>query len=265
MQARSSAILKQLEICYKRYNRRDFLQTDPVQVLYRFSEPKEREIAALVASSLSYGRVKSILSSVESLLARFHNRPHEFILNASRSRLWNACAGFRHRFTGPGDMFRLVAGTRKLLSEYGTVGGFVEKECGGDVQTYSGVMKSLAEKIGGKPEGIPHLLPSPAGGSACKRMCLFFRWMIREDCIDPGGWSSLNPRHLILPLDVHMMRTCRKLRLTERKNPDWNAAVELTEVFRRFSPEDPVKYDFALTRASMFDDPILNHIRDAVN
>ena len=92
------------------------------------------------------------------------------------------------------------------------------------------------------------LVPSPAGGSACKRLFLFLKWMVRRDDVDPGGWTLLSPADLIIPLDVHMFRLCSALGLTARKSPDLKAALEVTEVFRSVLPSDPLKYDFVLTR-----------------
>ncbi len=246
---------KQLETLYERYNKRQYASSDPVQLLYRFSEPRERELVALITASIAYGRVRSILNSAETLLELFAYRPHEFLMNASEDELQAICAGFRHRFTGPDDLFRLLWGTKKLIVRYGTVGAFVESVHDPEDYIYERSISALVKSIAGSAHGIPHLLPSPLKGSACKRICLFFRWMIRSDNIDPGGWENLSPDALVVPLDVHMMRVCRRLGFTERKNADWNAAVEVTESFRKICPEDPVKYDFALTRASMFGHP----------
>ncbi len=247
---------KNLDLCYERYNKRRYLNSDPVQILYRFDDPQERELAGLIAASIAYGRVRSILGSAEALLENLQWRPHRFLMNSSQTELRAACAGFRHRFTGPEKIFRLLSGTRALLENYGTIADFVALSHGSGDLTYERAISALAKEVAGSPEGISHLLPSPVKGSACKRLCLFFRWMIRSDNIDPGGWRCLKPDALIVPLDVHMMRICRRLGLTGRKNADWKAALEVTGKFRAICPEDPVKYDFALTRASMFGHPV---------
>jgi len=92
-----------------------------------------------------------------------------------------------------------------------------------------------------------HLLPRPARGSACKRLNLFLRWMVRRDEIDPGGWDAVSPARLIVPLDTHMHRICGSLGLTKRSQADLQAALEITEAFRAFAPDDPVRYDFAIS------------------
>ena len=98
------------------------------------------------------------------------------------------------------------------------------------------------------PEQHTSLLPLPARGSACKRLNLFLRWMTRRDDVDPGGWDDVPPARLIVPLDTHMHRICLTLRLTRRKHPNMRAALEATSAFRQVAPDDPVRYDFALTR-----------------
>ncbi len=243
---------ERLEACYNIYNTRRYLRSDPVRLLHEFPDPHQREVAGLIVSSIAYGRVRSIIKSSRALLERLENRPHEFLIDASESRIRQVCAGFRHRFTGPADMTRMLVGAGNLLRRFDTIGAFVDAHHVGGGATFADAITALAEQIGGAAGGIPHLLPSPRNGSACKRLCLFFRWMVREDAIDPGGWTNARPASLIVPLDVHMMRTCRRLGLTARKNADWKTALEVTEAFRRIMPEDPVKYDFALTRASMF-------------
>ena len=103
-----------------------------------------------------------------------------------------------------------------------------------------------------RPAGLPpwrgNLLPRPARLSACKRVFLYLRWMVRKDAVDPGGWTGVSPARLVVPLDTHMAAACRRLGILTRKATDLRAALETTEAFRLYSPSDPVRYDFALTR-----------------
>ena len=98
------------------------------------------------------------------------------------------------------------------------------------------------------PMNPGHLVPIPEKGSAAKRLHLFMRWMIRKDAVDPGGWDDLSPSRLIVPVDVHMHRICTHLAFTQKKQANLKTAVEVTQCFRKIMPQDPVKYDFALTR-----------------
>jgi uncharacterized protein (TIGR02757 family) len=91
----------------------------------------------------------------------------------------------------------------------------------------------------------------PSTGSACKRINLFLRWMVRRDAIDPGGWTAIPARQLVVPLDTHTIRTGRCLRLTRRTTPGWKMAVEITNALRNLDPDDPVRYDFALCHLGM--------------
>ena len=142
----------------------------------------------------------------------------------------------------------LLASLGDILREYGSI----ESSLGRYIAESPDMMKGLSlfsEELRRKA-GIRRsfLLPSPAGGSACKRLFLFLKWMVRRDDVDPGGWTLLSPADLILPLDVHMFRICSALELTTRRQPDLKAALEATAAFRRVLPSDPLKYDFVLTR-----------------
>jgi uncharacterized protein (TIGR02757 family) len=99
--------------------------------------------------------------------------------------------------------------------------------------------------------GAFYFFPRPSGGSACKRINLFLRWMVRKDAVDPGGWTGVHPRQLIVPLDTHTIRAGRCLRLTRRVTPGWKMAADITDALRRLDPDDPVRYDFALCHLSM--------------
>jgi uncharacterized protein (TIGR02757 family) len=111
------------------------------------------------------------------------------------------------------------------------------------------VVPALSAFVGNVfPEGCDFLIPTPDRGSACKRLNLFLRWMVRRDDVDPGGWDGVPPSKLVVPLDIHMHRIALTLGLTERKQADLRTAIEITEAFRKLSPSDPVRYDFVLTR-----------------
>jgi len=235
-----------LEAQYARYNRAEFAAQDPVRFVREHADPLEREVVALLAASLAYGRIEAIKRSVRELLSRLGGRPRRFVLRAQRGDIISACAGFRHRFTGAAQMASLLWGIRQALLEHGSLERcFGGRDRRADETIVPAVGRFVAQ-LARSPRGIPHLLPSPRGGSACKRLCLFLRWMVRHDQVDPGGWACLEPAELIVPLDVHMHRACSALGLLRRGQADLKAALEATKGFRRIRPEDPVRYDFAL-------------------
>jgi uncharacterized protein (TIGR02757 family) len=240
-----------LESCYACYNTREFLHSDPLEIVHEYADPAEREVVALITACLAYGQVTSIKNSVRELLGRLEERPHRFLLEAGEGRIESACRGFRHRFTGAEDMVQLLRGVKRVLEWRGSLESCFCAHCRPDAITLTGALTGFVEDVSGSEEGIPHLLPTPVRGSACKRLWLFLRWMVRRDAVDPGGWDRVSPSGLVVPLDVHMGRICRSLGLTERAQADLRAAKEATAAFRRIRPEDPVRYDFALTRVAM--------------
>lgn len=233
-----------LERLYHTYNRRSFVHPDPLIFLYRYDDPADREIVGLLASSLACGRVEQILRSVENALARL-GPPAAFLRDSPPETLRRAAAGFVHRWTRGKDLAALLIGARDVIAQHGSLQAcFVKGMTPGDANVL-GALDGFALQLrrhGGS------LVPSPCKGSACKRLLLFLRWMVRNDAVDPGGWTDVSPARLVVPLDVHMHRIARHLGLTDRKQADMRTALEITRAFTAFSPEDPVRYDFSLTR-----------------
>jgi len=247
---------------YNQFTRREYVHPDPLEVLYDYPEAADREVAGLVAACLSYGRVRSILASVRDALSRMPS-PRAWLTEATTDTLRDAFAGFRHRFATGEQMAALLLGARRLVERHGSLNAaFVARLTSGDetvADALAGFAAELREAAGGLDA---HLLPCPARGSACKRLHLFLRWMVRCDAVDPGGWAGVSPRQLVVPLDVHMHRICTALGLLRRKSPDLKAALEATAAFRRFAPNDPVRYDFALTRLGIRTDTDLDAFLD---
>ena len=238
---------ERLENVYIEYNRREFIHPDPLEFLLRYSSTEDREIAGLIASGLAYGRVAQILKSTEKVLDILGPAPSAFLREISTGELTGALAGFKHRFTTSFEMAVLLRSASKLQEEWGFLGRMLGAFISQD--TYHNALdrfvKNLLDEAGMEKCS---LLPRPSLGSACKRLHLFMRWMIRKDEVDPGGWEWISPSVLIIPLDVHMFRAAGALGFTAKKTASCAAAFEITERFRAINPADPVKYDFALTR-----------------
>lgn len=243
-----AGFLPRFEDAYRRWNRREFISPDPLEKLYLFDTIEEREVVGLAVSSIAYGRVAQILRSADRLLSVMGASPRSFLLETSAGELSCRLGRFRHRFTSGNEMASFLAGIGAVLRKFGSVESFF-----GDCLRRSGDLLGgtalFSEGIrSGGDLGKSFLLPSPGDGSACKRLFLFLKWMVRSDGVDPGGWKILGPENLVFPMDVHMFRMCSCLGLTKRKRADLKTALEVTGLFRRFVPEDPVKYDFVLTR-----------------
>ena len=247
-----------LDGLYATWNRREWVHPDPLEVLYDYPDPADREVVGLVAACLSYGRVKSILNSVRAVLGRM-GPPRAFLADATAERLRDAFGAFRHRFATGEQLASLLLGAKRLLERHGSLNACFVAHLGEGDATVVPALKGFAAELRAAAGGLDaHLLPCPTRGSACKRLNLFLRWMVRRDAVDPGGWSGVSPAQLIVPLDVHMHRICRTLGLTARRGADGRAAEEITGAFRRFAPDDPVRYDFALTRLGIRDDSDLD-------
>lgn len=239
---------------YEKYNSREFVHPDPLEFLYEYEDLRDREIVGLVASSLAYGAVRQILKSVRSVLERM-DAPYLFLKDSSQASLRKTFGDFKHRFTTGEELATMLFGIKRTVQRYGSLQACfnqrpLEKH-ENVIPALSGFVLELHSVFKGRPRS---LLPSPDGGSACKRLNLFLRWMVRRDEVDPGGWDDVDPSKLIVPLDVHMHRICLQLGLTHRKQADLRAACEITDAFRAIEPDDPVRYDFVLTRLGIRDD-----------
>lgn len=240
----------QLEILYKRYNRPHFIHPDPLEFLFYYPQSRDREVVALIASALAYGRVAQILVSISKALDPLGPSPFLYLLGTTKKRLFQAYMDFRHRFTSGRELASMLWGVRKVVMEYGSLQAcFLNGMEKYDQTVLPGLSKFVKEiRMRGHKGHKNTLLPSPDRGSACKRLNLFMRWMVRKDAVDPGGWERVPSSKLVVPVDTHMFKVSRFLNLTDRRRPDMNAALSITKAFRICRPEDPVRYDFALTR-----------------
>jgi uncharacterized protein (TIGR02757 family) len=237
-----------LDELYKQYNRSEYIHPDPLELLLAYPNIRDREIVAFLASSLAYGHVSQILKSVAKVLHAMGTSPYTFTMKSTRSSLRKTFKGFIHRFARDDHISDLLLGVKMVIQQYGSLNQcFSQALSEKDTNTLH-AMVFFAQEILSWENDPGHLMARPEKGSACKRMNLFLRWMVREDRVDPGGWTGISPSKLIIPLDIHMYRISQKLCLTERKQADLNTALEITEQFKEICPEDPVKYDFVLTR-----------------
>ena len=230
------------------------MHPDPLEFLYNYDDPQDRELVGLIASCFAYGSVWQIIKTVQKILEQIGS-PRRFIAQVSPHVLQNIFKDFKYRFTTGDELGRLILGMKRVISDYGSLQAcFLEGYSPMDDNVIGGLsflVHELSSVFDGRPRS---LLPSPNAGSACKRLNLFLRWMVRKDDVDPGGWDNVLPSKLIIPMDVHMGRICRSLKLTSRNQSDLKAALEVTDAFRRIEPEDPVRYDFCLTRLGIRED-----------
>ena len=236
-----------LEGLYYIYQRRELINPDPLYFLYAYKDVRDLEIVGLIASSLAYGRVAQIMKSVERVLVCLTEHPHEFLLNSKKFEI--VSGNFKHRFTTADDINNLLANIANILRNYDSLENFLG-ECLKDSQgDLFAALDTLSDTLStNKAPGSFSLVTAPRDKSACKRLFLYLKWLVRCDEVDPGGWKILRPSDLIVPTDTHMHNISRKLGFTKRKQADLKTAIEITEGFRKLCPEDPAKYDFVLTR-----------------
>jgi len=243
------AITKEfLEELYLKRNRREYVHPDPLEFLYNYPQTRDREIAGLIASSLAYGRVHQILKSVSGVLKIMTPSPYLFLKKTPKRSLLNAFSGFKHRFTAGKEIAGLLAGIKNAVAEYGSLYECFTADLKKEHDATLPALESFISKISGKQTSCASLLPCPGKKSAFKRMNLFLRWMVRKDAVDPGGWEDIGKTRLLIPLDVHMHSKALEFKFTKRRQTGIKTVMEITSAFRRICPEDPVKYDFCLTR-----------------
>ena len=260
-----------VEAVYQRH-RGASVESDPLQFPRRFRDRADREAAAFLAASLAFGNVRSVCSSLERVFAWTGARPARFCRELAaasgqgRAAAGRRLGGFRHRWIAAGDVARLGVVLGRMLEERGSIeawfeagivrGGRGRVDLAGSLESFREAALALDPRGPSSPRPAPtsrerpgpaYFFPSP-GTSAAKRPAMFLRWMVRRGGFDLGLWTCLSPRDLVVPLDTHLFRIARRLRLTDRKTPGWKAAVDLTRALARLDPDDPVKYDFALSR-----------------
>ena len=229
---------------------------DPVAFVHRYPDPRDAEIAGLVAAALAFGNVVALRRSVAEALERLGPRPGQSAVDDDFAALSARLAGFVHRTARGHDLARLLAGAGQMLRAHGALGARLRQHFDAHehalrpaLSAWVGELRASAGAPARRRSGAGHpaeLLPDPAAGSACKRLLLYLRWMVRpRDGVDLGLWD-LPASALIIPLDTHVHRIARNLGLTARRDLSWRTAEEVTAALRRFDPEDPVGYDFAL-------------------
>ena len=239
-----------LEKLYSKYNYKKYIHPDPLEFLYKYKDNADREIVALIASSLAYGRVKQILKSVQTALDII-GPPLQY-LNNPLYKMNLHFKDFKHRFTTGDELAQMLFCTGGVIKKHGSLQKCFAKGIKPQHNTVLCALEFFANELAEfSTTGYRSLIPDPQKGSACKRLNLMLRWMTRKDKVDPGGWTCINKSKLIIPLDTHMHSIAIEHGLTGRKNANMRTALEITNAFAQFSPNDPVKYDFALTRPAI--------------
>jgi uncharacterized protein (TIGR02757 family) len=249
-----------LDRLYHQYNCID-AATDPIQVVRRFADPADQEVVGLCAAALAFGRVTSVLQSIERVLEVLGPSPAAFVRRFEPPRDGARLVNVVHRWTRGTDLKALLWIMRSMLQD-GSIEEFFLKgydPTAADMASALDSFSSRALAVDLRPAyrrvptrpGVQYFFPRPSAGSGCKRLNLFLRWMVRHDAVDVGVWTRVSAAKLVMPLDTHVIRVGRCMRLTRRVSPGWKMAAEITASLRALDPDDPVRYDFSLCHLGM--------------
>lgn len=245
-----------LEEKYFLFNNRSFIETDPIQIPHQFTKKEDIEIAAFLAATIAWGQRKTIIGNAQKLMLWMDNAPHDFILNHSAKEL-APFKKFVHRtFNGTDCVFFIKSLQNIYLKHGGLEGAFGKGIKTKDESIKNGItgFRKIFLEIKHESRSDKHI-SNPESKSSAKRLCMYLRWMVRNDKkgVDFGIWKKINASQLCLPLDVHTGNVSRKLGLLTRTQDDWQAVEEITSVLKQFDKNDPVKYDFALFGLGAFE------------
>jgi uncharacterized protein (TIGR02757 family) len=248
---------KKLDHHYKYFDSNK-ISPDPLEFPRRYKNYYDVEISAFISSVFAYGNVKQIINSLEKIHELMDNQPYRFVADYSFENGMKLFRSFKHRFYTSEDIANLFFALNHIYGNYGSLKYFFllyyfEKDLNlkNAISFFSQHFLEIISKNGKVTHGIKFMFPDPYKGSACKRINLFLRWMIRKDELDLGLWTEISPSKLIIPVDTHVAKICTKLKLTKQKTVSWKMSEEITERLKRFDPNDPVKYDFAICHIGM--------------
>ena len=255
------ALRGKLEALYTDYNR-EGSASDPVHLVRPFALGEDREIAGFCAAALAFGRVASVLNSIGTLFRIMGPHPAAFVRSFDPDAPHPELRAMVHRWTRGADLVALLWILRQMLDARGSVENFFlegvsegDDDVGAALDSFSAraLALDIRRAYGRVPKrpGVCYFFPRPSKGSACKRLNLYQRWMVRSDEIDLGVWTRVPAAKLIVPLDTHVIRLGRCLRLTRYASPGWKMAADITASLRRLDPLDPVRFDFSICHVGM--------------
>lgn len=247
---------------YRKFNFRSPLLNDPIQLVNAYQTAEEIELAAFICSTLAFGRIELFKPVIRKILKMGQGNLKQFILDFNPAKDQKLFKNVYYRIWKEKDLVCLIFALKQILVKYGSLENLFLEKTNPDHDHFETAMIGFSEEfIRFNPSSIYGVnqftksfrvfVPSPGSGSACKRFSLFLRWMVRKDDIDKGTWNRLSPAKLIIPLDTHIYRISRFLRLTRLHTAGWKMAKEITRSLMEIDPEDPLKFDFPLCHFSI--------------
>lgn len=243
---------RRLEYHYSKFDSSQ-IYPDPIIFPHRYKFESDIEISAFISSIFAYGNVTQIINSLEKIHQLFGDNPTSFFQKFNADRYKEFFMNFRHRFYNGKDAETLFEVIKYILQEYESIKHLYllyhfdqDLNVKNSLSFFSKNLLEIAGRKGKISAGIKFMFPDPFNGSACKRMNLFLRWMVRKDDIDFGIWKSVRRNQLVIPVDTHVARISKELKLTAKNNVSWQMAEEITQNLKKIDKNDPVKYDFAI-------------------
>jgi uncharacterized protein (TIGR02757 family) len=252
---------RRLDEQYEQFN--DALSvTDPIQIVRRYRRADDLEVVGFCASALAFGRVQSVLNSIEGLLNVMGSSPASYVRGFEPARDRRTLDHLVHRWTRGVDLAALIWILRQMLDSHGSLESFFTDGADPDATTIEAALDAFSRRAcaldqravygrARRQPGVGYFFARPSSGGACKRLNLFLRWMVRSDAVDLGVWTRVRAAQLIVPLDTHVIRLGRCLGLTRYASPGWRMAADITASLRALDPVDPVRYDFSLCHLGM--------------
>ena len=238
----------ELDELVNKYENTDFIKNDPVQFVHVCKDKRAAEIYGFIASSFAFGNRKAFIKSLNCIFNLCGCDLYNYVINGDFDNL----KGCYYRIYKDFDIIALFKVLHSIYTKEGGLEelfkGSFQKDRGSDYDRYLASVTNIIYKYAPKEAGLgfKHMIPMAKNGGAMKKMNMFLRWMVRKSPVDIGIWDFMKPSELLIPLDVHVARISREMGLLERKSNDFKSVVKLTEKLKRFCPEDPVKYDFAM-------------------
>lgn len=243
-----------------RFEQPTFIADDPISIPHGFDDPRDQEVIGLYAALLAWGQRKTILNKMADLCERMQYRPYRFVRDFHPARDAEKLAGFKHRTFQPVDARWFTRNLGAALRQHDTVENLFATKLAEDEETIETAIQGFSEGLMAMspetPRRLQKHLARPATGSACKRLNMYLRWMVRSGPVDLGIWTKIRPDQLVLPLDVHAGRQARALGMVARNQNDWRAALELTAHCCLLCPDDPARYDFAFFGVGAYDEAL---------
>lgn len=245
---------KTLEEVHKKFVENNEIQNDALAPALKYENNRDREFAAFICAVLAYGKVSHIKTSVEKILSPMSDRPVDWLISADTKQLKKITNNWVHRFNKGQDMYLLLRLLKGVYEEHQSLEDFIQPTKFDDAYSlidklhkgFAGISVKKSLRLPTTKSFFWFLLSHPKSGSACKRLNLFLRWMVGRSEMDLSLWSRVSTRQLLIPVDTHVLKQSRALKLTKRTAADWKTAIEITESLKKLDPEDPTRFDFAI-------------------